>query len=117
MRALTVRRPWAYAIIYLGKDVENRSWWTSYRGPLLIHAAGSAPRHDLLVPVKYSELVRGAITGVVELYDCVRDAKSEWAERGQWHWLLRDPRPLEPIRCQGALGLWRPTAAQVPDSH
>lgn len=26
MRALTLRHPWAFAIAYLGKDVENREW-------------------------------------------------------------------------------------------
>jgi ASCH domain len=40
-RLLTIRQPWAWAIIYGGKDVENRSWLTKHRGPLLIHA-GSA---------------------------------------------------------------------------
>ena len=38
---LTVRQPWAWAIIQVGKDVENRSWPTKHRGPLLIHV-GSA---------------------------------------------------------------------------
>jgi ASCH domain len=42
---LTVRQPWAWAIIHGGKDVENRSWRTKYRGPLLIHA-GSAFEPD-----------------------------------------------------------------------
>ncbi len=40
MKAITVRQPWAYAIIHLGKDVENRTRNIvgSYRGPLIIHA-------------------------------------------------------------------------------
>lgn len=37
-RALSVRQPWAWAILHAGKDVENRSWATGYRGELLIHA-------------------------------------------------------------------------------
>lgn len=39
LRVLSIREPWAHAIIYLGKDVENRSWrsgrrrsWNSHRG-------------------------------------------------------------------------------------
>ena len=41
MRILTVRQPWAYAIIHLGKDVENRSTNIAgrYRGPVAIHVA------------------------------------------------------------------------------
>jgi hypothetical protein len=35
MKALTVRQPWASAIIWAGKTVENRSWW---RWPSRCHA-------------------------------------------------------------------------------
>jgi hypothetical protein len=118
--ALTVKQPWAHAIIHLGKNVENRSWRTSYTGPLLIHAAASAPLRlplPVMSPVKYEDLVRGAIIGVVELVDCVRDAKSKWAEPGQWHWLLRNARPIGPVRCAGRLRLWHPTAAQTRASR
>lgn len=40
-RILTVRQPWAWAIINGGKDVENRSTNIAgdYRGPVLIHVA------------------------------------------------------------------------------
>lgn len=40
MRILTVRQPWAWAIIHGGKDVENRvrNLAGDYRGPVLIHA-------------------------------------------------------------------------------
>lgn len=40
MRLLTVRQPWAWAIIHAGKDVENRqrNLAGSYRGPIAIHA-------------------------------------------------------------------------------
>lgn len=39
MRILTVRQPWAWAIIHGGKDVENRvrNIAGSYRGPVAIH--------------------------------------------------------------------------------
>lgn len=41
MRILTVRQPWAWAIIHGGKDVENRvrNIAGGYRGPVLIHVA------------------------------------------------------------------------------
>lgn len=41
MRILTVRQPWAWAIIHGGKDVENRSRNLAgdYRGPIAIHVA------------------------------------------------------------------------------
>ena len=37
--ALSVRQPWAWAIIHAGKDIENRSWATKFRGRVLIHAS------------------------------------------------------------------------------
>ena len=43
MRALTVRQPWATAIMWGGKDVENRPRRTLHRGPLLIHAGLAHP--------------------------------------------------------------------------
>ncbi len=76
MRILTVRQPWAWAIIHGGKDVENRARNIagSYRGPVAIHA-GSAWDWDVRYPVGETphptsvSLVRGAIIGVVDLVD------------------------------------------------
>ena len=41
MRVLTVRQPWAWAIIHGGKTIENRSRNVAgkYRGPVAIHVA------------------------------------------------------------------------------
>ena len=36
--ALSIRQPWAELIVRGHKDVENRTWRHSYRGPVLIHA-------------------------------------------------------------------------------
>lgn len=38
LRALTVRQPWAHMIAFGGKQTENRTWSTPYRGLLAIHA-------------------------------------------------------------------------------
>ena len=106
MKAITVRQPWAWAIMHAGKDVENRSRNIvgSYRGPLVIHA-GLAPfekhnaasiahrqAHGSEVP---TELHFGAALGVVTLTDSHTDL------------VLTNPRPFaEPIPYRGALGLW-----------
>lgn len=40
MKALSIRQPWAWAIIHGGKRVENRDWkGCAYRGEVLIHAS------------------------------------------------------------------------------
>lgn len=111
MRALTLIQPWATLVIHHGKDVENRSWATDHRGPLLIHAGkkidgvGYELAWDLGIDLP-DDLPAGGIIGQVELVGCVRDSDSPWAMPDQWHWQLTHPRPLpfEPMR--GQMGLF-----------
>lgn len=82
MRILTVRQPWAWAIIHGGKNVENRvrNIAGSYRGPVAIHAAIgktaelSPEQHRMLSELEGLEeyfegedIVGGAIIGLVDL--------------------------------------------------
>lgn len=39
MKALSLRQPWADAVLHLGKRIENRRWPTAHRGWFWIHAA------------------------------------------------------------------------------
>lgn len=39
MKCLSLRQPWAWAVVHAGKSVENRRWNTNFRGEFLIHAA------------------------------------------------------------------------------
>ena len=43
MKAITLWQPWATLVAIGAKTIETRSWSTSYRGPLAIHAAKSTP--------------------------------------------------------------------------
>lgn len=87
-KVLTLTQPWATLIALGEKKIETRSWSTSYRGPLLIHAAkgfgvlGDAmglamlcvksPFSDVLIKhgVTLPGLPRGAIVAVCELVGC-----------------------------------------------
>jgi hypothetical protein len=111
-RALSIRQPWAHAILRLRKDVENRPWRTHFRGSILIQASLKVERDEALkLKLDPDDLPIGALVGSVETIDCVRGAKSHWASRDQWHWLLKNPRVLtKPIPFKVALGLIR-----VPD--
>ena len=117
MRALTVKQPWAWAIIHAGKDVENRTWSTDYRGLLVIHAGVSATRAYYawaqgwmaaigIEAPDSDEQLRGCVIGTVELVDCVRDSGRRWGMPDCWHWVLDNPRPCEPRFVRGSLGLW-----------
>ena len=69
MRVLTVRQPWAWAIIHGGKDVENRSRNIagSYRGPVAIHAglsfADLTEDQNKQISHEVGRLARGKLPG------------------------------------------------------
>ena len=46
MKAITLRQPYASLVAIGAKPHETRSWATSYRGPIAIHA-GVKPAHEL----------------------------------------------------------------------
>lgn len=128
-KVLSVRQPYASLLVSGEKDVENRSRKTNYRGTVLIHA--SARMHDVVeklsgylqdgVPLigiekdimreaDYAESYdrMSAILGSVDIVDCVQNHPSEWAEKGQWHWVCANAKKFEhPIRnVKGKLGIW-----------
>jgi hypothetical protein len=111
MRALTVRQPWAWAIIHGDKRIENRNWKNRYTiGRIAIHAGLGDDGFDNYPKRKKRpqrhQLVYGAIIGVVEIVDVVTTHQSVWFE-GKYGWVLRNPRPLrKSIKCKGKLGLW-----------
>src|SRR5450432_4006475 len=124
MKALSIHQPWAWAILHAGKSVENRSWRTCHRGPLLVHASKSRASYDAQDPAAWLErygvalpawddLTKGAIIGVVDVVDCVRVEEipaTPWA-MGPWCWVLAHPRVLtEAIVWKGQQGLFT-----VPD--
>ena len=105
-RVLTVRQPWAHLIIEGAKPVENRSWSTSYRGLILIHAAQTRDE-DLICQhgLEPGWLDYGAIIGSVELADIVDEHPSPYFT-GPCGWVLKKPRRLHPVPIQGKLSLW-----------
>lgn len=92
MKALTICQPYAHLIMLPTSDprhkrVENRKWFTSYRGPLLIHAGKSKSWLSLddvtLLDdygIHFSEFVFGALLGVCNVVDCF--VVKEWDEDG-----------------------------------
>lgn len=121
MKALVIKQPWAWAIMQGIKTVENRSWLTKYRGPLVVIAGASKDRLTIgrefterLGIVVPADLPRGCILGVVNLDSIVlpSEVDSPFAE-GPWCWCLSNPVKLEqPVPYRGQLGLFEvPQAA------
>jgi hypothetical protein len=120
LRALTVRQPWASAIAYGSKRVENRTYAfpRGLAGLMIAIHAGKGHDPDAALPIGCSwpevkahplgaVLAVATVTGHCQPWEC-DGACSPWAVRGQDHWHLGDVRPLtDPVPCKGALGLWR----------
>lgn len=116
MRALSIRQPWAWAITSAGKNIENRSWSTDYRGPILIHAALNLDWYgddvdeveDTFGVSVPEELPIGGIVGKAKIVDVVRASDSPWF-RGPFGFVLAEARLTRFVECRGALGLWVPS--------
>ncbi len=112
MKALSLRQPWAWLASHGHKTIENRTWATDYRGPLLLHAGLqpdrkfvrllAAPLAAIALP---HEFERGGIVGLAELVECVTASDSPWFV-GPYGWVLRDARPVTFMPCRGRLGLF-----------
>ena len=125
-RVLSIHPPWAWSIIFAGKDVENRSWPTPHRGQIVIHASSKkyvgaaldgarreiATKSGLPLDQIPHEFPRSQILGMVDVVDCIPSSRSLWAYRGEQHWLLAKPRQLAtPVAgVDGKLNLWKWTA-------
>lgn len=124
MRVLTVRQPWAWAIVHGGKDVENRvrNIAGAYRGPVAIHAGLAydaawqskvlaqtlserfgTTKFDVAIEVPWRDGM-GSIIGVVDL-DSVHEPHnawqddesgrcSAWAEPDAFHLVFANARAL-----------------------
>lgn len=128
MKALSVKEPWASMIMFFGKDTENRSWYTSQEGPLVICASKTVEpgwtqeawkyqlesaftERGLDIPFRLRDMSAvlnpGFALGTVILTGCDRLMKSEWDEEDQYHFRLVNPQPFEtPFRQKGQLGFF-----------
>jgi ASCH domain len=109
--ALSVRQPWAWALVNGHKDIENRTWQTTQRGFIAIHA-GRRPdpagfrfceASGLQVP---EDLAFGAVVGAVELLDVVERHRSPWASPQGYNWVIGRAFPISPIPMVGRLGIF-----------
>jgi hypothetical protein len=111
-KVLTIRQPWASLIVWGIKPVENRSWLTKHRGPLLIHAGmkyESEPELERRYRFTRDDIEHGAIIGVVELDDIVEQHRSPFF-KGPFGWVLKNAREFSrPIPMKGMLGLFNAT--------
>ena len=127
MKVLSLTEPYATLIKIGVKKIETRSWKTSYRGKLYIHASSTKiPKEyknnkELMNLVNVNELNFGNIICSCNLVDCiemtdkfieeVKKNKEEYIcgvyKVGRYAWILEDIKVLEnPILAKGHLGIW-----------
>jgi len=134
-KVLTLTQPWATLVATGQKLVETRSWQTSYRGPILIHAAKGYPpeARDFAVelqvarvlptpaghtpwalhPLPLGKIIARAVLDDVrttrwsrQFLDPLELSLGDYSD-GRFAWWLRDIHPIDPpVPWRGSLGLW-----------
>ena len=111
MKIISIKQPWASLIATGAKDVENRTWPTRYRGPVLIHSSQRADdvtsdeierRFGVRLP---STLPLGGIVGLSEIIGCVKLHPSKWYAPGNWAFVLEHSIALPFVQWKGQLGI------------
>ena len=128
MKALTLHQPWATLVARGIKQVETRSWSTTYRGQLAIHASVRQPA------IWWQEMVRddpwcwmlehhcervtrnkrsrvewvgplGAVVATCDLVDVVPVERCKIGDgsSGQTGWGYRPGNPVNPVICSDQL--------------
>ena len=109
IRALTVRQPWAGLLAIGRKDIENRTWRTHYRGPLLIHA-GVSIDFDAVARIRSNDprlYITGGFIGLVEIVDCVTESRSPWFQ-GPHGFAVAGARFFPIVKARGGQRFFRP---------
>ena len=131
--AVSVKAPWAWAILHAWKDIENRdstspvvkSKNAPWGIPVALHASGCGLReyHDAAarirdlgyeVPAWRSE-VRYALVGLVVFGRPAKASDSPWAIPGKVWIPVQARRELDPVPCKGQLGWFRPKGVVLPE--
>ena len=124
MKAITIKQPFASLIAAGLKEFEFRTWKTSYRGPILIHAGKTVDKEAMIRFADYDlTYPLGCIVAKAELTDCIfidNEAKdtlrrkiaevyagitedADWVGYGL---KLENIERIAPIPAKGMLGLW-----------
>ena len=107
MKALTCKPKWAAKIVMGQKTIELRSWYTKYRGDILL--CSSATGSDETLPEGYA-------LGIIRIDEVVpfqiahaKEAGFEEKELQNFHgysWKIFDVRPIKPFAVKGRLSLF-----------
>jgi hypothetical protein len=114
---ISIRQPWAWAILHAGKDVENRTWPLpkKFIGVKVLIHAGKQVEHEAVIHLLHlgipvPELLEtGGIVGMTVFTGCGTDSGNRpWAEPGLHHWAISTDhtKPLPFLPTPGRLGFF-----------
>lgn len=130
MKALSLKEPWASAVVDSKKSIETRNWNTRFRGPFLIHASKTYDEYApgfLKTLYSKDKCKLGYIIGKATLLDvykysslrefeqdshfhlCVwteEELKGTILEFADYGYVLVDAKRTDPIKEVGSLGFW-----------
>jgi hypothetical protein len=111
VKIISIKQPWASLIVHGIKDIENRSWRTNHRGPVLVHAWQRPDdvserelrcRFGVKLP---KHMPTGGVVGVVDIIDCVEDHSRPWFNHDGFGFVLKNARKLPFVKWLGALSI------------
>ena len=123
MKVITIKQPWATLIAKGYKEFEFRTWYTKYRGDILIHAGKGVDRYAINRFKDYNlDYPTGKIIAKAKITDCLKVddtfrknviPKNPLVYRGisdtSWDgygFKLENVEEIKPIEVNGQLGLW-----------
>lgn len=133
IKVLSIKEPHASLLLTPYKNIETRSWATSYRGEIYLHASKAMPSYakekamwdrvlNLYVTGERIRFRNGLIYAKAELVGCLKmtpeniailpqmEIDAGYYEPGRYMWVMRNITPLpEPIPAKGHLGIWNTT--------
>ena len=136
MKAISLWQPWASAMALGWKRNETRSWATSYRGPLLIHAAKKAIGWPSIyiqslfdgIAFQPTDLPRGCLLCMVNLVDCKRillhnrprgvEFELGTYTPGRFMWITEQLEIFDPIPFRGSQRIFEvPDLIKIPNKR
>lgn len=133
IKVLSIKEPHASLLLTPYKKIETRSWATSYKGEIYLHASKAMPSYakekamwdrvlnlyNTYKRVNSIKFRNGLIYAKAELVGCLKmtpeniailpqmEIDAGYYEPGRYMWVLRNITPLpEPIPAKGHLGIW-----------
>jgi hypothetical protein len=143
VKTLSGRQPWWWAILHAGKRIENRTWNTRYRGPILLHAASGCTRGEYERAIRWmldagvldpglavpplDQMPRGGIVGRARIVGVIEPhcpavlypagVVRAWHMPEQFGFVLADVAPLPFAPCCGRLGIFELPDVRIPTSE